>query len=777
MAFSQWHIQWVHGSAANVKCSHPMKTWLDPQPISVPDDLRAAVSGHPLVADSLFRRGIQTPDSAQRFLDPAAYVPTSPNDLPDMDRAVDRVQRAIRAGETVLVWGDFDVDGQTATALLVSALRDLGANVTYHVPNRFREGHGIHVPTLKTLLDGGVDLLLTCDTGITAHDAVDFAQSRGVDVVITDHHALADTLPNAYAVVNPMRLPAGHALRELPGVGTAYKLVEALFGARSSDHLLDLVALGIVADVMVQVDDTRYLLQRGLDVLQAAERPGLKALMERAELIPAELSESDIGFSIGPRLNALGRLDDANPAVELLTTSDPAVIVERVNELEGLNQKRKYYTRQVYAAAQQQIIDNPALLDYAALVVSGEGWHTGVVGIVASRLVEDYGAPVLVLSENEGVSSGSARSVAGCDIIAAIRSQAHLLNTFGGHNMAAGLSLDTANVFEFRRGLSQVVRSALDQATVEPELKIDAYIGLDEINLAFVDDLNRLAPFGNGNPPLTLATRRVRVQSRRTLGRRGDHLDLRVVDANDNEQRVIWWFGSLDDVPTGVFDLAYTVRPNVFQGKREALVEWRGARVTETALTIDSSPAYEMIDYRDHVDPQLALTQIQNAYPDVLVWREGAATVDGVDRYHLRPARTLIAWTAPPTASDWDAALNTVQPETLILIGAEPGVKTLNELKTQVAGLGKYAFNHKDGIIGLDTLTARTAHTEATVRLMVQWLNANSEFQFNETDQDVFTVTRQTGESTEQDALTDKLQLHLRETASYRQFWRRMPVE
>ncbi len=753
-----------------------MKTWLDPQPISVSDELRAIVGGHPLVADSLFRRGVRSPAAARRFLDPAAYIPVSPNALPDMDQAVERLQYAIRQRQIILVWGDFDVDGQTATALLVSALRDLGANVIYHIPNRFREGHGIHVPTLKALLDGGVAVLLTCDTGITAHGAVDYAQGRGVDVIITDHHALADTLPGAHAVVNPMRLPAGHPLRELPGVGTAYKLMQALFGPRSSDHLLDLVALGIVADVMVQVDDTRYLLQRGLEVLRTADRPGLKALMERAELIPAELSESDIGFSIGPRLNALGRLDDANPAVELLTTSDPAIIVERVNELEGLNQKRKYYTRQVYAAAQQQIVDNPALLDYAALVVAGEGWHTGVVGIVASRLVEDYGVPVLVLSDNDGVTSGSARSVTGCDIIEAIRSQAHLLNTFGGHNMAAGLSLESANVFEFRRGISQVVRESLAQAQVEPTLKIDAHIGFDEINLDFADDLNRLAPFGNGNPPLTLATRQVRVQSRRTLGRRGDHLDLRVVDAQDNEQRVIWWFGSLDEVPAGVFDLAYTVRPNVFNGKREALVEWQAARVTVDAIAVESGPAYEIVDYRDHVDSIAALAQVRAEYPDVLVWREGNASVDGVDHYHLHPAQTLVVWTIPPSASDWDAALHLVQPTTLVLIGADPAFTTDRALLERIAGLAKFALNRKDGIIGLDTLVAQTAHTEMTVRLALRWLNANSVLQFTETDQATFSITQQDTPSAQPDTLHRRLQRHLNETAAYRRYWRQMSV-
>ncbi len=410
--------------------------------MTIPDDLAQAVGGHPLLAASLLRRGIHTVAAAQRFLDPAAYTPADPFDLPDMEAAVGRVRQAIEGGETILIWGDFDVDGQTSTALLVQALRDLGATVNYHIPNRFREGHGIHLETLKSLLSG-VGLLLTCDTGVAAHEAVEYAQSHFVDVVVTDHHSLPEALPQAYAVVNPMRLPEGHPMRELPGVGTAYQLIRALYGPRPSEHLLDLVAVGIVADVMVLVDDTRYWLQRGLEILRQAERPGLRALMQRAEVDPALVTEQDIGFSIAPRLNALGRLADANPAVELLTTDDPALIAEHVSALEGLNQERRHLTRQVEAAAQAQIASDPALLKYAVLVLSHADWHSGVVGIVASRLVEEYQRPVVLLSVAEGVASGSARSVAGCNIVQAIATQAHLLEFLwrscnGGGPAAAG---------------------------------------------------------------------------------------------------------------------------------------------------------------------------------------------------------------------------------------------------------------------------------------------------------------------------------------------------
>ncbi len=751
-----------------------MKSWLDPAPLALPDDFRQAITGHPVVAERLFRHGFTTPEAARRFLSPTAYSPAPPDDLPDMDRAVSRLGKAIRGHERILVWGDFDVDGQTSTALLVSALRDLGASVSYHIPNRFTEGHGIHLPTLKTLLDTGVDLLLTCDTGVSAHDAVKYAHSRMVDVIITDHHSLPETLPDAEAVINPMRLPEGHALRELPGVGTAYQLVRALYGTQPSDHLLDLVAVGIVADVMVLVDDTRYWLQRGLDVLRNSPRPGLRILLERAEIYIPDLTETDIGFALAPRLNALGRLADANPAVELLTTTDLAVITERVNELEGLNQKRRFLTRQVLEAAQQKIAADPSLLKYAALVISGEGWHTGVVGIVASRLAEDYGCPVVILSENDGVAQGSARSVAGCNIIDAIRPQAALLNNYGGHAMAAGLSLPTDKVFEFRRGLSEVVRESLGKAEIQPQLPIDAYVHLNEVNLDFADDIARLAPFGNGNLPLTLASRSVHVKSRRTLGSRGDHIDLKIEDSAGNEQRVIWWFGDIDAIPQGEFDLAYTVRPNIFNGKREALIEWLDVRAAEgkTLILGSEKPAYTILDYRQHADPQAMLTEIQNTHKDVLVWREGTSAIEGVNRYHLHGAQTLVVWSIPPDPLTWQTAINEVQPQTLILFGQSPAFDNPKSLLAHVGGLLKYALQHKQGTVNASELAGLTGQTEQTLHTCFKWFSSNTELTLTPVSEDVYQIESNPAQSLAKNGIyAERLRLQLAETQAYRQYW------
>jgi len=756
----------------------PETRWIEPEPISVPEALRAAVDGHPLVAETLARRGITTPTAAQRFLDPNAYTPADPGELPDMDRAVDRLKHAINQGETILVWGDFDVDGQTATALLVSALRDLGVRVIYHVPDRFTEGHGIHLPTLKRLLDGDVAVLLTCDTGIAAHEAVAYAQGRGVDVIITDHHTLPATLPQAHAVINPMRLAAGHPLHELPGVGVAYQLIRALYDDQAStDHLLDLVALGIVADVMLLVDDTRYWLQRGLQVLRKAQRPGLAALMARAEIDPARLNETDIGFSLGPRLNALGRLANAARGVELLTDIDPARVAEYVTEIEGLNRRRRFLTRQVYAAAREQTIRDPSLLEYAALVISGEGWPTGVVGIVASRLAEEFLRPVVVLSEDDGFASGLARSVPGCDIVQAIRSQGPLLKSYGGHTMAAGLSLPTEEIFAFRRGLSGAVRDQLGPVPPTPERTIDGEISLAEIDMDFARDLGRLAPLGNGNPPLTLLTRGLRVQRERQLGRQGDHLELRVVDDAGTERRVFWWFADASALPRGTFDLLYTVRSNVFKGKEEVQIEWIDARPTPgAAVEITSAPTYTVHDYRQS-DAAL-LETVRAKFPQALLWVDGPDSrnlTGGLRRHELPPAETLIVWGPPPDVFDWEGVKGAVQPQTLVLFGNTDDLDQPRALLSHLGRLTNHTLSQRDGQATVTELAAACNQTALTTRVALRWLAATTalDVQFLTEDQIIIRRGDTPEDETAASALMQQLISLLAETRAYRRHWLR----
>ena len=725
------------------------------------------------------RIGITTPVAAGRFLSAAAYEPASANELPDIDLAVDRLQRAIRDREQILIWGDFDVDGQTSTALLFSALKKKDARVSYHVPNRFSEGHGIHLPTLAQKLGGGIDLILTCDTGVAAHDAVDYARSRGVDTVITDHHALPEHLPAACAVVNPRRLPDGHPLSELPGVGIAYKLIEALYGGEDTDFLLDLVALGIVADVMVQVDDTRYLLQRGLDVLRQNQRLGLRALLERAQIAPADLNEGHIGFALAPRLNALGRLDDANSAVELLITGDWQRARQLANNLEGLNAKRKFLSNQVYQSAIAQIESEPSLLDYAALVLSHSDWHSGVIGIVASRLVEEFARPVVLLATPDETARGSARSVAAVDITSAFAEVAPLLTRYGGHTMAAGLSLPTDKVFEFRRALSQVVRAVVGERPPQPGLSIDGYLKLDEISLELTQDIERLAPFGNGNPPLTLVTRDLGAVKQSGLGRRGEHLELQVEDSGGRKQRVIWWRGAGQDVPAGRFDLAYTLRTNDYKGKREPLVEWQDYRLISNSVPQlqEESVAFELIDHRLSQSPSEQLEAVLARFPDALVWSEVEKIAGAVDRLRLRSNDTLIVWTAPPSLESWSAALATVNPARVVLFANRPDSENRASFLQRLVALVKYCLKHQEGAAQLEALAAAMGQRERSVQVGLQVLRALGKLDCRVGKTGEYHLTqRDDPPGDDLNTLQNRLDMILRETRAYRDYWQKMQI-
>ncbi len=757
-----------------------MLEWQEPPAVDVPDSLRAAIGGHPLVSEHLTRMGISSPTQARRFLSAVDYQPASPSDLPDIDRAVDRLNSAIRAKERILIWGDFDVDGQTSTALLFSALKRRGARVSYHVPNRFREGHGIHLPTLQDKLDGGIELVLTCDTGVTAHEAIDYATRRGVDTVITDHHALPATLPAAVAVVNPRRLPSAHPLIELPGVGIAYKLIEALYQGEDSDFLLDLVALGIVADVMVQVDDTRYLLQRGLEELRQNRRLGLRALLERAEIQPAELNEGHIGFALAPRLNALGRLDDANPAVELLTTTDWQRARVLANALEGFNARRKFLSDQVYHSALAQIENDPSLLEYAALVLDHSEWPSGVIGIVASRLAEEYHRPAVLIATPDETGRGSARSVSGIDITAAFGQVAHLLSQYGGHTMAGGLSMPAHNIFEFRRALSRVIRAMGGDSPVTPSLIVDGYLELRDISLDLTQDIERLAPFGNGNPPLTLVTPDVNVVSRAGLGRRGEHLQLQVEDENGCRQRVIWWRGHGQDLPAGRFDLAYTLRTNTYKGQREALVEWLDYRqLTSPAIDLPKETStLEVIDLRQSLAPQADLASVLERLPDALIWAEVDKVDLAVDRLHLRSNETLIVWTVPPSSEIWSALLATVNPTRLFVFANRPPTESKAAFMNRLVALVKFALNHKAGSISLEALATALGHLERSAQLGLHVLRALGKLDYRVGEAgDYQLVAVETSPSDELASLHKRLDMLLRETRAYRDHWLTMQIK
>jgi len=757
-----------------------LRTWLEPHKISVPGSFLQAIGGNPLVSQVLYSRGVRDVNSAKGFLFPENYYPSPPSEIPDLKKAVSILRNALSAKKTIGIWGDFDVDGQTATTVLVSALREMGGNVIFHIPIRAEESHGINLPALQKFMKQGVELILTCDTGVTSHEAIEFAQNNGVPVIVTDHHDLPEVLPNAEAIVNPKMLPLGHPLSSLPGVGVAYKIVEELWHLVGDDEkphqYLDLVALGIVADIALLKGDTRFLLQLGLNALRSTKRSGLLAIMELVELNQANLTEEHIGFLLAPRMNAIGRLDDANSMVELLTTSEMGRARILALELEGMNAHRKLLSDQVYQAAQAQLLSDPKLLDYPVLVLSHPTWPAGVIGVVASRLVEQYNRPVILLSSPPGEAArGSARSIEAINITAAIAANQNLLKGFGGHPMAAGLAIDPERISDFRLAISRTVQGMGLGIQKEKNLQIDGYQSLPELTLDLVVDLERLAPFGVGNPPLVFATHNMNLIGYTAVGRTSEHLQLTIEDELGHLQRSIWWHGAGYTLPETKFDLAYSVRASTYRGQRDVQVEWIDYRLAE-AQTIsmgNNNRLTEVIDLRNEPEPLVRLNQLQGQIQPI-IWGEADAKlkITCLDRFSLYPADTLVIWTIPPGPSEIQTVLEHVKPINVYLFGINPAMDEPGAFLKRLVGLLKNRIKITQGVANLTTLAAATAQRISTIIAGLEWLDAHGYIQIVSIKEDVVKIDAGTSKKKE-DTKTSSIRLNsmLAESEAFRRYY------
>ncbi len=737
---------------------------------------------HPLVASLLAARGITTPAAAQGFMDPRFYRPTLADELPDLPQAIELLQRIVSQQLPVLVWGDFDVDGQTATALLVSVLGALHVPVAFYIPNRLDESHGIQLATLRQQLEQfSPALLLTCDTGVAAHRAIDYAKRQGVAVIITDHHDLPPVLPQADAIINPKRLPPDHPLATLPGVGVAYKLCESLLAhlgqPLTSTELTDLTALGIVADVAALRGDTRYLLQIGLAQLRRNQRPGLSALYRLAQLDPQHLTETHVAFQIAPRLNAAGRLDDARLVVELLTTADEEQAQTLALRLDGLNRQRQLYERQILAAAQSQIEQDSSLLNWNALVLHNPNWHPGVLGIVANRLASLYQRPVILLASSGDVARGSARSAGGYDIHAAIAVQADLLLSFGGHPGAAGLALPVANIPAFRRRLSDTL-AAMPAAEDRISLTVEAVVRLDEVTLDLARVLEQLAPFGEGNPRPILACERLSLLNATFLGREQEHRRLSVTDEHGNRRDVLWWNSAAASLPTGIFDLAFQVEVSHYRDQPELQLTLVDFRPSPTETVAVPTPARQILDRRLAPQPLLELSALRSAYPDAVTWAEGyrRSEAPGVPLSALCPAQTLIIYTAPCGPNALSQAMQQVSPARVILFGVDPPLTKADAILRRILELVKYVMARQGGLAALGQLAEAVAQPERVIRLALRYAQSANVLTWEESQDGEVSISRPPAgvSATDGDsALWAAFQAQVAETSAYRTFFRR----
>ena len=549
-------------------------TYEDPKPEeAAAAALLARETGvHPALGRLLRRRGITTTAEAKRFFRPQLTDLHDPFLMNDMQKAVDRLNAALCRNERILVYGDYDVDGCTAVALVYKFLVKFYSNIDFYIPDRYDEGYGISKKGVDFAAECGVKLIIVLDCGIKAVDEIAYAKSLGIDFIICDHHVPDDVLPDAAAILNPKRKDNVYPYTHLSGCGVGFTFMQA-FAANNGiefnqlTQLLDLCAISIASDIVPIMGENRILASHGLRCLNSNPGIGLQAIVEVCGLGDRELSMGDIIFRIGPRINASGRMQNGREAVELLVEKDYQAALEKAERINLYNEARKDLDKQMTEEAINRVAKMTNLDDRRSIVIYNEEWHKGVIGIVASRLTELYYRPAVVLTRSEGMATGSARSVSGFDVYKAVQSCADLLENFGGHTYAAGLTLKAENVAEFSRRFENYVTEHIQDEQTQPALDIDAYLDFKDVTFKFYQQLKRFAPFGPGNERPTFCTRRVYdYGTSKVVGRGQEHIKLELVDNKSNNVMNGIAFGQSSQAryikTKRAFDICYAVEEN-----------------------------------------------------------------------------------------------------------------------------------------------------------------------------------------------------------------------
>ncbi len=536
---------------------------------TAPDERLAATGGFsPLIAQLLYNRGLTEPSQLEPFLSGDKRLAGDPSQLPDIEPAVARIYRALLSGENIAIYGDFDADGITGTAILVQGLSSLGGKLVPYIPHRLTEGYGLNIAALENLHRQGISLVITVDCGITALAEVKRANRLGLDIIITDHHSPLPEMPPAVATIDPKRADSSYPFSELTGAGVALKLLQALLQNLGKEEqlegLMDLAALGTVADMAPLSGENRYLVKQGLKMMNTTPRLGLGEIISQAGLTPGSLSAESISWTIAPRLNAAGRLAHAMTSYKLLMTDSPQEARDLAIWLEEKNTERQKLTTKVLAIAREQIIAQGIS---PMLVAADKDYPIGIAGLIAGRLAEEFYRPAIVIRTGETVSSGSGRSIPEFNIIAALTQCRSLLSQFGGHSQAAGFTLPTKNLPRFQEHLSRLATEQLADADLRPQLDIDAKVTLPDLSGDTFNAIQQLAPFGRGNPSPTFLSQGAEIINCRTMGNGAQHLRLKLKQGGTVWDGVGFRLGSYLAEISPQLDIVYNLEIDRWEGK------------------------------------------------------------------------------------------------------------------------------------------------------------------------------------------------------------------
>jgi len=540
----------------------------------------------PVVARLLVLRGIEDPEAAHDFLHPSLSQLHDPNLMADMHGAVERLRQAIERREKILIYGDYDVDGTMAVVVLLTALRTLGANVDAHIPHRLTDGYGMRLPVVEQAAGKGYGVVLSVDTGIREHEVIARAQELGMDCIVTDHHLPDRHLPPACAILNPRREGCPYPEKNLSGVGVALKLAQALLGERLTERQLQsylkVVAIGTIADVVPLAGENRVIAHFGLAGMREPAPAGLAALLAVSGLEGRVITTGDVSFRVAPRLNAAGRMENARDVIELFTTSDASKARAIAERLENLNRERQRVEQEILQEINGRMERDPEKAASYTLVFAGDGWHRGVIGIVAQRVADRYHRPALVIGIEEGVGVGSGRSIKGFHLLEALSRARDLFDRFGGHAQAAGFALPASRIGELETRFEQHARAILSPDDLEPVLRVDAEVPFVELDLQLYEQVQRLEPYGFGNPTPVFAAGGLRlVAPPRILKEK--HLKLKVAQG-DRSFEALGWGRAEQGASLALrqqVDLAFTLAESVFQEETKLQLVIKDLRVNQ----------------------------------------------------------------------------------------------------------------------------------------------------------------------------------------------------
>lgn len=566
--------------------------WIFAQPDdeSAVSSLQSQLGVSETIARLLAIRGIHTFEQARTFFRPSISALHDPYLMKDMGKAANRLAQAIRTGEKVLIYGDYDVDGTTATTIMYRFLKQFGVNAEYFIPHRFKDGYGISEEGIIRAIDQHATLVVSVDCGITAVEEARFAKEKGIDLIICDHHTTGDVIPDALAVLDPKRPDCSYPFDGLSGAGVAFKLVQATISELglppdNANQYLDLVAISIASDIVPIIDENRILMREGLRLVNTEPRKGIKALLDLLRITSGKISTSQIVFSIGPRINAAGRMGDASTAVELLIADDEETANEKAKELEGINIRRRTTDTETMEHALLQIEDRINLDKHNAVVLHNPDWHLGVIGIVASRIVDIYCRPTIMLSTVDGQIKGSARSIKGFNIYNALKQCEDLLIQFGGHEFAAGLTLEESMLEPFIKRFQSLASTTLCDEDFKPELFIDSEIDLTHVDLKFWKLLSQFEPFGPDNLRPTFVSKNLRVVGTPTVVGKG-HLKMKVAQNGSAVFDAIGFnmhehLPKVRDSKDGKLNMAYVLEENTWQNKTSIQIRIKDIQLAE----------------------------------------------------------------------------------------------------------------------------------------------------------------------------------------------------